>query len=242
MTKLIKRELNETPELVMLGPNRSLAAEKFRRLKTTLANEEGGGPQVIVISSTAPSDGKSLIAMNLALAFAADSNDRVLLVDADLRRPTVDTFVSPPPKLGLTEVLDGRTELEHAVLELKNSSLHVLPAGSPPRDPVVLLASEAAKDLFANLRARYKRIIIDTPPIVPFTDADAVGKLADGILLIARAGKTRRTLFKQAVQSVTSTRILGAILNDATFNLADRESYSAYDKNYYKYYEKDRNS
>jgi len=240
LTKLIKRELTDDPEIVMLSRSRSLAAEKFRRLKTTLANEEDGGPQVIVVTSTAPSEGKSLVSMNLALAFAADSSDEVLLVDADLRRPSIENWVSPPPKLGLAEVLEGRTELEHALLELKNSSLKILPAGTPPRDPVVLLSSATAKDLVSSLRKSFKRIIIDTPPVVPFTDADAIGVHSDGLIMIARARKTKSGLFQQAIQSLTSTRVLGVVLNDATFNLADRENYSAYDKSYFDYYNKGR--
>jgi len=240
LTQLIKRRLNDEPEIVMLSKSRSPAAEKFRRLKTVLANEEGGGPQVIVVTSAAPSEGKSTVAMNLALAFAADSRDNVLLVDADLRRPTIREWVSPSPDLGLTEVLDGRTELEHAVLELKNSALKVLPAGTPPRDPVVLLSSSIARDLFTNLREEYKRIIVDTPPVMPFADADAVGVLSDGLLMVARSGKTRAGLFRQAIQSVTSTRILGVIFNEATFNLADRGTYPAYDEDYYDYYNKGR--
>ena len=240
LTKLIKRELVDAPDIVMLGKSRSLAAEKFQRLKTTLANDEGGGPQVIVVTSTGPSEGKSVVSMNLALAFAADSEDRVLLIDADLRRPTVEHWVSPSPKLGLSEVLAGRTEMEHTLLNLSNTALNILPAGTPPRDPVVLLSSAKFQQLLLDLRGKYKRIIIDTPPIVPFTDADAVGAMSDGVLLVARSGRTRRSLFKQAVDSVTSTRLLGIVLNDATYNLADRENYSAYDKNYYNYYNKDR--
>ena len=103
LTKLIQRELIDQPAVVMLSNSRSLAAEKFRRLKTMLVNEEGGGPQILVVTSTAPAEGKSLIAMNLALAFAADQDDEVLLLDADLRRPTVEHFVTPAPKLGLTK-------------------------------------------------------------------------------------------------------------------------------------------
>ena len=200
----------------------------------------GGGPQVLVVTSTAPSEGKSIVAVNLALAFAADSHDDVLLLDADLRRPTIGRWISPPPELGLTEVLDGRTELEHTVLELKNSTLDVLPAGTPPRDPVVLLSSTAARDLFEALRKKYKRIIVDTPPVMPFADADAVGVLSDGVLMVARSGKTRSALFRQAIQSVTSTRILGVIFNEATFNLADRRTYPAYEESYYDYYDKGR--
>ena len=122
--------------------------------------------------------------------------------------------------------------------QLNNSPLNILPAGEPPVDPVVLLSSATASRLIESLRERYKRIIIDTPPIVPFTDADAIGLVSDGVLLVARRGKTRRALFSQALEAVTSTRLLGVVLNDTVFNLADRGHYAAYEKNYYSYYSK----
>jgi capsular exopolysaccharide synthesis family protein len=240
LARLIKRTLVDAPEIAMLHKPRSVESERFRRLKTTLINESEVEPQVIVITSPSPSEGKSLISVNLALAFAADLQGEVLLVDADLRRPTIEEWLLPPPKLGLSELLRGETELEHTVLTLENAPLHVLPAGSLPRDPSELLSSERAKALMADLRKRYQRIIIDTPPIVPFTDADAVGAMSDGVLLVVRVDQTRRSAFTQAVASVTSTRILGTVLNDARPNLADRGRYAGYEKSYYEYYDKDR--
>lgn len=238
LAKLIKRKLVASPELVMLDQHRSVAAEKFRRLKTVLLHDPEGAAQVIVLTSPAPAEGKSLVAINLALSFAADLKGEVLLIDADLRRPTVEQYLSPAPKLGFAELLTGRTELDHVVLTLENSPLKVLPAGSPPRDPVELLSSDYARVVLETLRERYERVIIDTPPIVPFTDADAVGAYADGLLMVARARSTRSGMLVQALQSVTSTRVLGAVLNDVTFSLADRENYY-YTKNYYDYYARD---
>ncbi len=239
LAKLIKRRLSDDPELMMLNQARSVGAEKFRRLKTILLNEADPVPQVIVVTSAAPSEGKSVISINLALSFAADRQGDVLLLDADLRRPTVERWLKPAPKLGLSELLSGQTELDHVILELENSPLKILPAGTPPQDPVELLSADYTGVLLSALRERYQRIIIDTPPIVPFTDADAVGSFSDGILIVARSGATRQAMLMQALASVTSTRILGTVLNDVTYSLADRENYYS-TKNYYEYYERRR--
>jgi len=239
LAKLIKRKLVGGPDLVMLNQPRSIGAEKFRRLKTLLTNDPEDGPQVIVVTSAAPAEGKTLISTNLALAFAADRVGSVLLLDADLRRPSVERWLDPPPKLGVSEILRGKIELDHAILTLENSPLRILPAGSTPRDPVELLSSDNTRTMIAELRKQYQRIIIDTPPIVPFTDADVLGALSDGVLVVARCGSTLRSTFSQALTSVTSTRLLGVVLNDTTFSLADRENYHV-DRHYYKYYQKER--
>ena len=237
LAKLIKRKLANVPEIVLLNKPRSVAAERFRRLRTVLANLADGSPSVIVVTSAGSNDGKSFVSVNLALAFASDQQGQVLLIDADLRRPSLEKYMEPPPKLGLTELLRGVSEPDHAILELENAPLKILPAGAPPRDPVELLASESATELIADLRRDFRRIVIDTPPIVPFTDADVLGGLSDGILLVARSDRTRQSAYLQAVASVSSTRVLGTVLNDQTFSLADRSSYGEYRKGYYEYFD-----
>lgn len=235
LARILPRQLVDSPEIVMRGSSRSVAAEKFRRLKTLLGNDEEGPAQVIVITSATPREGKSVIALNLALAFASDGNAETLLIDADLRRPTVERWIVPPPALGFAELLAGAADPEHAVLRLKDLTLEVLPAGHPPQDPVGLLSSDTCRSLIAGFRKRYQHVIIDTPPIVPFTDADAVGACADGVLLVVRSGQTPKPIFQQAVASVTSARILGTVLNDVAFSLADRDRYQG--RYYYHYYE-----
>ena len=122
-------------------------------------------------------------------------------------------WVHPKPQLGLGEILSRRMPLDHAVLSLTNSPLEVLPAGGSVSNPMELLATEDAKTLFSTLRERYRRIIVDTPPIVPFSDADAIGALGDGILMVVRAETTPTSLYQQALGAVTSTRILGTVFN-----------------------------
>lgn len=235
LAKVIKRELVAPPEIVMLSHQRSLGAEKFRRLRTTLDNEEHGCPQVIVVTSPGPAEGKSMVSLNLALALAAEKRGEVILLDADLRRPSIQDFLSPPPNLGLSDILEGKIELDHAVLSLKNSPLKIIPAGAPPREPAELIASDHAKELFSTLRERFQRIIIDTPPIVPFSDADVLGSLSDGFLLVARSGQTEKAAYLRALSLMTSSRILGTVLNDVSFSLADWNL--QYDKYYHAYYD-----
>lgn len=238
LAMLIKRRLIEQPELVVLTEPRSMGAERFRRLCTVLVNQEQNEAQVIVVTSGGPQEGKSTVATNLALAFAAEKNEPTLLIDADLRRPTIGSWLHPAPQLGLSEVLSGLTTPDHAVMGLENSTLKILPAGRPVDAPGELLSSETTQDLIAELRSHYRRIIIDTPPTVPFTDAEIMGGYSDGVLLIARSKVTPLSLHDQAVGSITSTRILGTVLNDVDFNLADADRYHA--KQFSHYYDRER--
>jgi capsular exopolysaccharide synthesis family protein len=235
LAKVITRKLSGIPEIVMVSMPRSAAAERFRRLKTSLINQSEGTPQVIVVTSPGQGEGKSLVATNLALAFAADRRGEVLLIDADLRRPSIGEWLSPAPKLGFSELAQQLAEIDHAVLSLEGTPLKVLPAGAPARDPAEMLASDPTKALLASLRDRYKTIIIDTPPIVPFTDADVIGSLSDGLLMLARSSVTQKSSFQRALSLVTSTRILGTVLNATVFNLADWNTPQAaeYDQYYY---------
>jgi capsular exopolysaccharide synthesis family protein len=236
---LVEREFVSTPELAMIHEPRSIGAEKFRRLKTSLVYQTSRPIQVVVVTSGAPSEGKSMVAMNLALAFAADG-ERTLLIDADLRRPSIGRFISPPPGIGLAEVLSGEAEIEHAVLSVKKSSLKILPAGHPSPDPLSLLAADGARVLMRRLREQFDRIVIDTPPTVPFTDADAAGALGDGIVLVVRSNVTPTWVVEKALESVTSTEIVGVVFNDSDGALAGRSRY--YDKYYRQYYVQDPNA
>lgn len=234
--KLIPRELIVTPEIVMVTAPRSPAAERFRRLKTLIVHDPDDEPQVIVVTSALPSEGKSLVSLNLALAFGADLKGEVLLIDSDLRRPGINRWLKPAPKIGLREILAGEADLEHGLLEIKAQRIVLLPAGEPSGDTVPLLSGQSAADLIRTLRGRFKKIIIDTPPIVPFTDADVIATHSDGVILVARSKRTPKPLLEQAIHSVTSSRVLGLVLNDVATNLADR--YRNYDGYYTKYYER----
>jgi capsular exopolysaccharide synthesis family protein len=238
LARIVPRTLVVTPELVFLDQPHSYSAEKFGRLRVVLSRKMSENPKVIAVTSAAPGEGKSLVSMNLALAFAAGEHERTLILDADLRRPTLEKWLNPRPTLGVSDILEGKVTLDHVVLDLKNSPLKLLPSGKSSPDPVELLSSEHLRKLIEDLREQYDRIIIDTPPAVPFTDADLIGGHCDGFLLVARSGKTPQSLFKRAISLLGSAPVLGTILNDVPNNLADQTA--GYEKYYNKYYSKDR--
>ncbi len=239
LSRVIPRKLSEAGDVVMLSQPHSVAAEKFRRLKTQLARDGENESQVILITSAAPEEGKSFIALNIALAFAGESSHETLLIDADLRRPTIGNRLHPEPAIGLTEVLSGKTSVDHAIYTLKNNRLKVLPAGEPTRESVELIASPSFRSLMANLRKRFWRIVVDTPPAVPFTDADALAGCADGVLIVVRAGQTPKRQFEHAASLIKSAPILGVVLNDLKPSLAD--GFKNYHSYYHsRYYDRDR--
>jgi len=233
-TFIRKEQLAEAKELVLLSQPRSVHAERFRRLTTTLVHRHGGAAQVVGITSGLPGEGKSTVATNLALAFAGASNEKTLLVDADLRRPRVAALLRCDAPIGLHEVLVGEVPVEQAIVRLEGSTLEVLPGGRQVEDPLELLTSRAAKDLFGTLRKRYARIVVDTPPIILFSDADAIGALSDGMIIVVRSGSTPKTALADELAAVHSARILGVVLNCAEPSLADRGAYR--DSYYYHEY------
>lgn len=224
LTRIVPRKLSQVPELVVVTQPRSLAAERFRKLRSALSNRDQGPAQVIVVTSAAPSEGKSLVAMNLALAVASGNPGEVpLLVDADLRRPTVEKWLTPQPTLGLSDLLRGQTTFEHTVVPLTDVPLNVLPAGRSPLDSTDMLSSSRLGQVISGLRKSFSTIILDTPPIVLFTDAAAVAKHSDGVILVVRAGITPVAAFRQATELAGSAApIIGMVLNDLEVNLADR--------------------
>ena len=238
LASFVPRQLVDSPDILFRGVGASPAAERFRRLKAVITHDEGGATQVLVVTSAIPGDGKSFVAMNLSLAFAADAGSKTLLIDGDLRRPSIDRYVSPVPTLGLSDLLQKRVSLQHTILHLKDSALQLLPAGKGSREPVELLSSAAWVELITLLRSRYERIIIDTPPALPFTDAAVIGRNADAAIFVVRQGSTPKAHYSRAVTMLSSLRVLGTVLNDSTYSLADRGHY--YDKYYDHYHGRDR--
>jgi capsular exopolysaccharide synthesis family protein len=178
-----------------------------------------------VITSAVPGEGKTTTAVNLALAFVEDRERRTLLVDADLRRPSVSRYLTPQPSFGLAEVLSGEVPLNQALIEMSDSRLWVLPAGAPTATPLDLFQADQLGPLIAELRRRFDRIVIDTPPTVPFTDAAVLAEHADGALLVVRAGATTRPLIQRARESLSGANFLGAVLNDVLVTVVDRYYY-----------------
>lgn len=205
----------KTAPLVVKGPRSSPRIEAYRQLRTALqfVGVEAA-VRVILVTSAVANEGKSITAANLAMVFA-DTGQRVLLLEADLRRPRVSEYLGLERAVGLSNVLANQVELDDALQPWGDRGLVVLPSGSIPPNPSELLGCGNMLTLMTSLRTKFDVIIIDSPPLLPVTDAAVTSIHADGVLLVVHAGKTSRSQMEKAVQSLTSVdaRIFGWALN-----------------------------
>ena len=233
MGAVIPRVFTDDSRLVVQNTPRSSSAERYRRLCSTLEQatlEDGKAVQVLLVTSAVPHEGKTTTVLNVALALAENRDRRVLLVDGDLRRPSIARYLSPAPKLGISEALAGSVDVEHALIEPRNSRLVVLPAGTPPTNPLELLRSEDLATVLAVLRRSFDLVLVDTPPAVPFADAAVIGPHADAALLVVRSRTTAKPLVHKAMEAMGPIPLLGAVLNDVTHTPVD-SYYYRYDAN-----------
>ena len=216
--------------LIIGGESRSVRAESFRQLRTNLRFMDVDHPlRVVQISSSVAGEGKSTTAANVALVFA-EAETNVLLIEADLRRPRVVEFFGLDRAVGLTDVLAGQVKLDDALQQWGQSTLTVLASGSLPPNPSELLGTANMKELITTLRGRFDMVIIDSPPLLPVTDAAVVSAMADGVVVVVRHGKTTRAQLATAVGSLEAVdaRVLGFVLNMQPTQRSSRKGYDGY--------------
>lgn len=192
----------------------SSRAEAFRQLRTNLQFVDVERPvRVLVVTSSLAEEGKSSTAVNLAVSFA-ESGLRTLLIEADLRRPKVADYLDLERAVGLTNVLLGEVDINDALQPWGNVPLTLLASGTIPPNPSELLGSPAMADLMGALARAFDIVVVDTPPLVPVTDAAIASTLADGAIVIVRYGKTSRSDISAAVRSLDAVgaRFLGSVL------------------------------
>ena len=203
-----------SPLLVAALAPHAVTAEQYRTLRTRIMLSEDGQPRrVLLITSPAKGDGKSVTAANLALTMAQEFNRRVVLVDADMREPGVHLLLGLPPTPGLADVLNGSVTLDDAVVELPDFNLAVLPAGIAPERPSELLGSAAMRRTLDALRTRFDRVLVDMPPVVPLADVGVLAPQVDGVVLVVRAGATQKPEIERALSVFDESRIVGLVLN-----------------------------
>ena len=202
--------------LVAAHAPQSLAAEQYRSLRTRVKSaEHGRAVRTIIVTSPDKGDGKSLTAANLALTMAQEPQQRVLLIDADLRRASIHRLFGIAETPGLTDVLMGGASIDDALVSIADHHLTVLPSGIIPMHPGELLGSAAMRRVIDTLRTRFDRILNDMPPIAPLADVAIASAMADGILVIVRAGKTTKPAIERALSGLDMSKVLGLVLNDA---------------------------
>lgn len=206
----------------------SSAAEQYRLLRTRLDSpEQGRRAQVILVTSPQMGDGKTTTSANLALTMAQDFQQKVVLVEADLRRPTLAALFGLSDGPGLVDILVGAASIEEAVIEVPGQHLCLLAAGMPAARSTELLSSTAMQQVLDALRARFDRIVIDSPPVA-VADTHVLTRAVDGLLLVVRAGVTPRPAIERALEGMEREKVLGMVLNEVD----DAEGAYAYDYSY----------
>jgi succinoglycan biosynthesis transport protein ExoP len=210
------RNGNERIELSVLQNPNSPISESFRALRTSiLFSRAKPAPHVLLITSSQPMEGKTFVSLNLAFALAQKGN-RVLIVDGDLRRPVIASLLRLADDVGLTDVLRGTLTLEECTLRLDTlKNLAVLPAGRLPSNPTEWLSSPSMEAMLWAARRQFEHVIIDSPPVLPVTDATILSRLVDGVVIVVENERTNRAAFVRAYRTITNSggRIVGAVLN-----------------------------
>jgi len=215
----------------------SLETELFKILRgRILFPVSGKPPRSILITSATPGDGKSFTASNLAVALAQNIGEYVLLVDCDLRKPSIHKNFGFGQMNGLSEHLSNGTRLPNLLLKTSVDKLSILPAGIPPDNPSEILSSAKMANLIDELKSRYsdRYLIIDTPPLLLAPETNAIAKRVDGIILVVQCGHTPLNILEEVIQSLDKGKILGAVVN--RYDMPSSRYYSY--KKCSKYYEK----
>lgn len=233
----------EAVELVTISRPQSQMSESYRALRTSLLlTSVGAPPKIILITSALPQEGKTTTSINTATVLA-QKGTRVLLIDADLRRPSIHKTLGMGPRAGLSNVLTGGTTLQQATARSSSlPNLFVLPAGTPPPNPAELLASAQMFDILAELREQYDHIIVDTPPTLSVTDAVVLSTRADAVVLVIRSGQTTKPALRRArdILAQVNARVAGVLMNAVNLNSPDYYYYYEYQGKYgQRYYDED---
>ena len=219
------------PSLVTALAPKSIEAEQFRLLKNNiLFPEKGNPPRSIMITSPSPDEGKSFVSANLAVSIAQSIDEYVMLMDCDLRGPTVHTLFGFDQVHGLSDHLSAGVPLPPLLKKTFIEKLTLLPGGAVPPNPSELLSSEQMRRLLREVKARYsdRYILIDTPPPQITSETNAIARIVDGIVIVIRQGVTRKKEIRDIVDIYGRKKILGVIKNFATTSPALSYRYKKY--------------
>jgi capsular exopolysaccharide synthesis family protein len=219
--RLDESDLETSEKLVISGQVAQAAVEQYRKLAATLHQAQAvRNVKIVMVASAMAGEGKTLTAVNLALTLSDSFRRNVLLIDADLRRPTVHKLFQIENATGLIDGLRSEDEQKLSLVKV-TPYLSVLPSGRPDADPMSGLASERMKQIIDDASGRFDWVVIDTPPVVLLSDAKLLAEMADAVVLVVRAGITPVALIQRAVEALDRKRIVGVVLNRvAEMNMA----------------------
>lgn len=215
--------VTQSSRLVFFTQPESLAAEKFRFLGVRLRQMRQSRPlKKVLVTSTIPEEGKSLVSVNLA-GVLARRKERVILIEGDMRRPTLAEQFGLGRLGGLAEWLQCGLETPSNIYRLGGPGLWIMPAGDPPANPLELMQSGRLSSLMGHLTTLFDWIVVDSPPLLPLADTTVWARLTDGTLLVAREGKTEKRPLERGLEMIKKSDLLGVVLNGCTNT--DHDSY-----------------
>lgn len=232
-----KAESNPTSELLIHNDSRSSLAEAYRQLRTSiLLSTAGHAPKSLLITSSLPSEGKTTTAINTAISLA-QTGAKVLIIDADMRRPRLHSIFNISNAEGLSTLLSSELaddNVESAVGYDQEARLHLLPSGPVPPNPAELIGSEQMSDLLKKLQNKFTHVVVDSPPIASFTDGVLIASMVDGVILVVNSGKSSRQVVRRSRQLLMDigAKIFGVVLNNV--NLRSQDNYYYYQSYYHR--------
>ena len=217
---------------ILVAPPNSFAEEQFRMLKTQIFQWSSNPPHIILVTSSFPREGKTTVSLNLALAIAQEIQKKAILVDADLRRPSI-YHESHRGSKGLSNYLLDQVELSEILVGSDMENLSFIPGGPSPKKSAELIGTQRMKDLLTSLRelGDNSYVIIDSPPILSTSEPTLLSKMVEGVILVVMADRTPRDSIRRAIQSIDREKIIGVVLNQE--ELKASHYYSRYYQHYY---------
>ncbi|HEV7475661.1 MAG TPA: polysaccharide biosynthesis tyrosine autokinase [Pyrinomonadaceae bacterium] len=225
-------------ELLLNSSQRSSLAESYRQLRTSvLLSSAGGAPKTLLVTSSQPGEGKTTTVVNIATTLS-QTGAKVVIIDADMRRPRVHSIFNLDNSNGLSDILSSRmseAEMLALVQPHQESGLHVITSGRIPPNPAELLGSEQLRTLINVLQKHFAHVVIDSPPAASFTDGVLLAAVVDGVLLVVHGGSASRHIVRRTKQLLADVgaKILGVVLNNVTLSRQDYYYNRNYDRNYY---------
>jgi capsular exopolysaccharide synthesis family protein len=220
------------PRLVAITQPISNYCEEYRSLRThVLHKSQRQKLQSIVVASVNPGEGKSVTALNLSWLLAQTDGVKCLIIDSDLRMPSLGDYLGIETDKGLSHVLDGNATLAESIVRLEPSGLHILTGGNMRNDVAEMISGPRFKEILSEAREMFDYVIIDAPPLGIFTDATVLINHADGAMLVVRANRTKYSVIERLLEPIPRDRLLGVVLNQSE-DVLDESNYSY---GYYNY-------
>jgi len=229
-----KRKGLQMPERFATLDGRSSAAEAYRVLRTSIMlSNAGNPPKLILVTSGQPGEGKTTTTVNTAISLA-QLGAKVLIIDCDLRKPSVHKALGIPQTRGLSTYLSRDIVIDDLIQKTQVTNLSVIPCGAIPPNPAELISSEKMRNMLSMLAEQYDHILLDSPPLMYVTDPVILATMVDGVIMVVHAGKSPRDVAKRARQelSTVGAKIFGVVLNNVDFRKGSYDEYY-----YYRYYE-----